>query len=111
MNFFNIFIHYIIILKIIYLIFLLRAIFYKYQFKKNINRIDYYEKYKNSDIIESYLETVLMLSIAILILILFHPRRIEINKPIDLHAKQILFLFSIVLIIQQIKKSISIPDF
>jgi hypothetical protein len=110
MNFFNIFIHYIIILKIIYLIVLCRVIFYKYQFKKNINRIDYYEKYKNSDIIESYLESVLMISIALLIMILFRPRIIDKDKPIDFHSKQILFLFSIVLIIQQIKKSIIIPD-
>ena len=110
MDLFNMFIHYIITLKIIYVIVLFRVIFYKYEFKKNINRIDYFEKYKNSSVIESYLETIFMISIAILIMILFHPKQIDKYKPIDWHAKQILFLFAIVLIFQQIKKSISVPE-
>lgn len=110
MYLFNMFIIYIILLKITYLFFLLRSIYYKYKYKQNLNRIDYYVEYKRIGITESYLETLLMISISILMIILFHPKRDNKPTPIILPVKQILFLFAIVLIFQQIKKSITIPE-
>ena len=110
MDLFNIFITYIILLKITYLIFLLRSTYYKYKYKQNLNRIDYYVEYKRIGITESFLETLLMISISILMIILFHPKSVDKHTPIMWQAKQILFLFAIVLIFQQIKKSITIPE-
>ena len=104
------FIHYIMTLKILYVIILFRVIFYKYKYKQNLNRIDYYVEYKRIGITESFLETLLMISISILMIILFHPKSVDKHTPIMWQAKQILFLFAIVLIFQQIKKSITIPE-
>ena len=97
MNLLRAFIFLIILVKVVYLFFVLTSLYFKNKLKNKPNDKNYKAKLELNDHLKHQIELVFTILVAILLIILFNPS--NKNLIIDNETRTILYLFGFLLII------------
>jgi hypothetical protein len=97
MNLLRAYVFLIILVKFVYLFFVLRSLYLHNKFKNNPNDKNYKLLLETNDHLKNQLELVFISLVAILLIILFNP--INKNLILDNETRTILYLFGFLLLI------------